>query len=260
MVDFFSSKETMCIVRNRVEVLNVKVDVVTMKEVVERVESFIAQKKPHLVVTPNAEMIMMANQDQGLAQIINHADLVVPDGAGVVWAARYNGDPMPERVAGYDLVQNLLSKAASKKYRIYMLGGAPGIVDKAKESAERCYPGIQIVGTRHGFFTKQDEEEIVNDIIKHEPDILLVALGVPRQEKWLMDYMDQIKAPVAIGVGGTFDVMAGVVRRAPVWMQNAKLEWSYRLLREPKRAIRMLALPRFVLRVMANKKNKISKI
>ena len=242
-------------VRNRVEVLNVKIDVVTMKEAVERVEEFITQKRPHLVVTPNAEIIMMANQDKELAQIINGADLVIPDGAGVVWAARYNGDPMPERVAGYDLVQNLLREAANKKYRIYMLGGSPGIVDKAKENAEKRYNGVQIVGTRHGFFTKQEEPEIINEIIKHQPDILLVALGVPRQEKWIVEHMDQIKAPAAIGVGGTFDVMAGTVRRAPLWMQNARLEWLYRLLSEPKRAIRMLALPQFVLRVMTNKKN-----
>ena len=260
MVDFFSCKETLCIVRNRIEVLHVKIDVVTMKEAVSRVEGFIARKKPHLVVTPNAEMIMMANQDKDFAQIINNADLVVPDGAGVVWAARYNGDSMPERVAGYDLVQNLLMEAAKKKYRIYMLGGAPGIVDKAKKVAEQRYPGVQIVGTRHGFFTKQEESEIVNAIIAKQPDILLVALGVPRQEKWLVDYMEQIKAPVSIGVGGTFDVMAGAVIRAPLWMQNANLEWLHRLLSEPKRAIRMLALPKFVLQVMANKKNRISKI
>lgn len=240
--------------RNRIEVLNVKIDVVTMKEAVSKIEGFIAKKRPHLVVTPNAEMVMMANQDKDFAQILNHADLVIPDGAGVVWAARYNGDTMPERVAGYDLVQNLLIEAANKKYRIYMLGGAPGIVDKAKESAEKRYPGVQIVGTRHGFFTKEEEPEIVNDIIKYYPDILLVALGVPRQEKWLAEYMEQINTPVAIGVGGTFDVMAGTVRRAPLWMQNANLEWLYRLLSEPKRAIRMLALPRFVLRVITNKK------
>ncbi len=244
--------------RNRIEVLNVKIDVVTMKEAVECVEKFITQKKTHLVVTPNAEIIMMANQDKELFHIINGADLVIPDGAGVVWAARYNGDPMPERVAGYDLVQNLLHQAASKKYRIYMLGGSPGIVDKAKENAEKLYNGVQIVGTRHGFFTKQEEPEIINEIINCQPDILLVALGVPRQEKWIVKYMEQIKAPVAIGVGGTFDVMAGAVKRAPLWMQNARLEWLYRLLSEPKRAIRMLALPQFVLKVMTNKK--ISKI
>ncbi len=240
--------------RNRIAILNVMIDVVTMKEAVTVVKQFIMQKKPHLVVTPNAEIVMMANKDKQLAHIINHADLVVPDGAGVVWAARYQGDYMPERVAGYDLVQNLLIEAASEKYRIYMLGGAPGIAEKAKKIAEERYPGVQIIGTRNGFFTKQDEPEIVNAIKGCKPDILLVALGVPRQEKWLYEYKEELKVPVAIGVGGTFDVMAGVAQRAPLWMQRANLEWLFRLLSEPKRAIRMLALPRFVIKVMTTKK------
>lgn len=240
--------------RNRIAILNVMIDVVTMKEAVTVVKQFILQKKPHLVVTPNAEIVMMANKDKQLAHIINHADLVVPDGAGVVWAARYQGDNMPERVAGYDLVQNLLIEAAREKYRIYMFGGAPGIAEKAKKIAEERYPGVQIIGTRNGFFTKEDEPEIVNAIKGCQPDILLVALGVPRQEKWLYKYKEELKVPVAIGVGGTFDVMAGVVQRAPLWMQHANLEWLFRLLSEPKRAIRMLALPRFVIQVMTTKK------
>lgn len=240
--------------RNRIAILNVMIDVVTMKEAVTVVKQFILQKKPHLVVTPNAEIVMMANKDKQLAHIINHADLVVPDGAGVVWAARYQGDNMPERVAGYDLVQNLLIEAAREKYRIYMFGGAPGIAEKAKKIAEERYPGVQIIGTRNGFFTKQDEPEIVNTIKGCQPDILLVALGVPRQEKWLYEYKEELEVPVAIGVGGTFDVMAGVVQRAPLWMQRASLEWLFRLLSEPKRAIRMLALPRFVIKVMTTKK------
>lgn len=247
----------MCIVRNRVAVLNVMIDVVTMKEAVNVVKEFILQKKSHLVVTPNAEMIMMANQDKQLADIINHADLVVPDGAGVVWAARYQGDSMPERVAGYDLIQNLLVEAAKEKYTIYMLGGAPGIAEQAKQRAQERYPGVQIVGTRNGFFTKKEEPDIISNIRACQPDILLVALGVPRQEKWLTEYKEQLNVPVSIGVGGTFDVMAGAVRRAPIWMQHANLEWLFRLLSEPKRAIRMLALPRFVMKVVASKKHKM---
>lgn len=240
--------------RNRITVLNVMIDVVTMKEAVEAIKQFILQKKSCLVVTPNPEIIMMANKDEQLARIINNADLVVPDGAGVVWAARYQGDVMPERVAGYDLVQNLLIEAMSEKYKIYLFGGAPGIAEKAKRIAEERYPGVQIVGTRNGFFTKQDESEIVNDIKACQPDILLVALGVPRQEKWLEEYKEELKVPVSIGVGGTFDVMAGVVKRAPLWMQRSNLEWLFRLLSEPKRAIRMLALPHFVMKIMTTKK------
>ncbi|SFL39949.1 WecB/TagA/CpsF family glycosyltransferase [Pelosinus propionicus] len=240
--------------RNRVAVLNVMIDVVTMKEAVETVKQFILQKKSHLVVTPNPEIIMMANKDEQLARIINNADLVIPDGAGVVWAARYQGDTMPERVAGYDLVQNLLIEAMSEKYKIYLFGGAPGIAEKAKKIAEERYPGVHIVGTRNGFFTKQDEFQIVNNIKASKPDILLVALGVPRQEKWLEEYKEELNIPVSIGVGGTFDVMAGVVKRAPLWMQRSNLEWLFRLLSEPKRAIRMLALPHFVVKVMTTRK------
>jgi N-acetylglucosaminyldiphosphoundecaprenol N-acetyl-beta-D-mannosaminyltransferase len=241
-------------VRNRIAVLNVMIDVVTMKEAVATVKQFMLQKKPHLIVTPNAEMIMMANKDKQLAHIINSADLVVPDGAGVVWAARYQGNIMPERVAGYDLVQHLLREAVSEKYRIYMFGGAPGVAERARKIAEERFPGVQIVGTRNGFFNEQEETGILNAIKICQPDILLVALGVPRQEKWLDEYKEELKVPVAIGVGGSFDVMAGIVQRAPLWMQRGNLEWLFRLLSEPKRAIRMLALPRFVIKVMTTKK------
>lgn len=240
--------------RNRIAVLNVMIDVVTMKEAVTTVKQFVLQKKPHLIVTPNAEMIMMANKDKQLAHIINKADLVIPDGAGVVWAARYQGNLMPERVAGYDLVQCLLREAVNEKYRIYLFGGAPGVADKARKIAEDRFPGVKIVGTRNGFFNKQEEAEILNEIKTCQPDILLVALGVPRQEKWLDEYKDELRVPAAIGVGGTFDVMAGLVQRAPLWMQRSNLEWLFRLLSEPKRAIRMLALPRFVIKVMTTKK------
>lgn len=242
--------------RNRVAVLGVLIDVVTMKEAVSAVKNFILQQKVHLVVTPNAEIVMMAQKDKQLATIINNADLVVPDGAGVVWAAHYQGDSMPERVAGYDLVQNILAEAVIENYVVYMFGGAPGIADMAKKVAEERYPGVQIVGTRNGFFAKEDEPEIIRDIQACQPDILLVALGVPRQEKWLAEHLKQLNVPVAIGVGGTFDVMAGIVSRAPLWMQQAKLEWLFRLLLEPKRAIRMLALPRFVMKVIKHKKSK----
>jgi N-acetylglucosaminyldiphosphoundecaprenol N-acetyl-beta-D-mannosaminyltransferase len=241
-------------VRNRISVLNVMIDVVTMKEAVATVKEFIPLKKSHLVVTPNAEMIMMANKDKQLANIINNADLIVPDGAGVVWAAHYQGELMPERVAGYDLVQNLLREAVNEKYRIYMFGGAPGIAERARKVAEERYPGVQIVGTRNGFFKRQDESEILDQIRACQPDILLVALGVPRQEKWLDEHKEELKVPVAIGVGGSLDVMAGIVQRAPLWMQRSNLEWLFRLLSEPKRAIRMLALPRFVIKVMTAKK------
>ncbi len=239
----------------RIPVLNVKIDPVTMNEAVLIVENFIIEQKSRFIATANAEMVMMAQTDTELASILNKADLVIPDGAGVVWAARYKGHSIPERVAGYDLVQELLRKSAQKGYRIYFFGGAPGVAEKAKQWAEQQYQGVCIVGVRDGFFTPEDEPEIINQIKLCKPDILLVALGVPKQEKWLNQNLHHLNIPVSIGVGGTFDVMAGVTIRAPLWMQRANLEWLYRLLSQPQRAVRMLALPRFVLKVLLPKKH-----
>ena len=240
--------------RAKVNVLGIPVDSITMESAVAKIEVFIQEASPHLIATANAEMIMLAQQDGELSDILKHASLVVPDGAGVVWAARYQGNEVHERVAGFDLTQRLLAEAAQKEYRVYFFGAGPGIAEKAKQTAEARYPGINIVKTRDGYFTAADENEIVEDIVRAQPHILLVALGVPKQEKWLMRNLHRLQVPVAIGVGGTLDVMAGAVKRAPLWMQQANLEWLYRLLKQPQRAIRMLALPRFVLKVIMDKK------
>ena len=199
-------------------------------------------------------MIMNAQHDEELCEILQSADLVVPDGAGTVWAAHHLGYAMPERVAGYDLVQELLKAAPERGDRVFFFGSAPGIAEAAKKKAEALYPGVQIVGVRNGYFTSDDEAGIIEEIRAAEPDILLAALGVPKQEKWLRRYRKELRVPVSIGVGGTLDVMAGNVRRAPKWMQKAKLEWLFRGLLQPKRAGRLVALPKFVLRVHRSKK------
>ena len=238
----------------QVEILGVNVNSLTMAQAVEAVQQFIAEKKVALVATANAEMLMRSTQDEELKDILNQADLVVPDGAGTVWAAGHLGEPMPERVAGFDLAQELMREAPSRGDRVYFFGSAPGVADKAKAKAEELYPGIQVVGTRNGFFTEADEPGIIAEIKAARPDILLAALGVPKQEKWLKKHMQELQVPVSIGVGGTLDVMAGVMERAPLWMQKAKLEWLFRGLKQPSRAGRLLALPKFVLKVVASKK------
>ena len=238
----------------QVEILGVNVNSLTMAQAVEAVQQFIAEKKVALVATANAEMLMRSTQDEELKDILNQADLVVPDGAGTVWAAGHLGEPMPERVAGFDLAQELMREAPARGDRIYFFGSAPGVADKAKAKAEELYPGIQVVGTRNGFFTEADEPGIIAEIKAARPDILLAALGVPKQEKWLKKHMQELQVPVSIGVGGTLEVMAGVMERAPLWMQKAKLEWLFRGLKQPSRAGRLLALPKFVLKVVASKK------
>ena len=238
----------------QVEILGVNVNSLTMAQAVEAVQQFIAEKKVALVATANAEMLMRATQDEELKDILNQADLVVPDGAGTVWAAGHLGEPMPERVAGFDLAQELMREAPSRGDRVYFFGSAPGVADKAKAKAEELYPGIQVVGVRNGFFSEADEPQIIADIRAAKPDILLAALGVPKQEKWLKKHMQELQVPVSIGVGGTLDVMAGVMERAPLWMQKAKLEWLFRGLKQPSRAGRLLALPKLVLKVVESKK------
>lgn len=238
----------------KVGILGVQVASLTMKEAVLQILEYIKNKKAVLVATANAEMIMNANRDPELKQVLDAAELVVPDGAGTVWAAHHLGYNMPERVAGYDLVQELLKIAPEKKLRVFFFGSAPGVAEKAKQKAEKLYPGVNIVGCRNGYFSVQDEKEIVEMIKAAAPDVLLAALGVPKQEKWLYKYKDELNVPVCIGVGGTLDVMAGVMKRAPLWMQKAKLEWLFRGLLQPKRAGRLLALPAFVIKVHASKK------
>ncbi len=237
----------------KVTILGIPVDAITMREAVARIDGFIEKREPVLIATANAEMLLRATHDGELCRILQGAALVTPDGAGTVWAAHHLGHAMPERVAGYDMAQELMRKAPERHWRFYFFGSAPGVAEKAKAKAERLYPGIEIVGTRNGFFTEADEAAIVQEIKEAHPDILLAALGVPKQEKWLSRHLRELGVPVCIGVGGTFDVMAGVMKRAPLWMQRAKLEWLFRGLMQPKRAGRLLALPKFVLKVHAEK-------
>ena len=243
----------MFLLNDKVKILGVGVNAVTMQEALDRIEKFFEEKKPKIIATANAEMLMRATYDEELKKILNDAELVVPDGAGTVWAAHHLGYQMPERVAGYDLAQELMKRAPEKNRRIYFFGSAPNVAEKAKLKAEELYPGIKIVGTRNGFFSADDESKIISEIKSAQPDLLFAALGVPKQEKFLAKYKDELNVPVSIGVGGTFDVMAGVMKRAPKWMQRAKLEWLFRAILQPKRAGRLIALPKFVLKVHSSK-------
>jgi len=239
--------------RKRVRILDVLIDVLTMSEAVGKIEEFIVEKKPHQVITANAEMVMLAQTDREFKGILQEADLVTGDGAGVVWASGKFGQKLPERVTGVDLVKNLLPLATQKGYKIFLLGAAPGVADTAAQKMQEKYPDLIIAGIQDGYFSAENEQTILAKIKEREPDILLVALGFPRQEKWIKKHLSFLQIPVAIGIGGTLDVFSGKVERAPVWMQKSNLEWFYRLLKEPKRAMRMLALPKFVWHVWTKK-------
>ncbi|MBO6179652.1 MAG: WecB/TagA/CpsF family glycosyltransferase [Selenomonadaceae bacterium] len=238
----------------KADILGVKVDIVTMDEAVAASCSIIEEREPKMIVTANAEMILRATEDAELKSILNSAALVVPDGAGAVWAANTLGYEMKERVAGYDLAQNIMAIAPKLGLKLYFFGSAPGVAEKAKIKAESLYEGIEIVGVHDGFFDEEEEKRIIEDIREKKPDVLFACLGVPKQEKWLFERQSETGVPLAMGLGGTFDVMAGVMKRAPLWMQKAKLEWLFRGMMQPSRIGRLMALPKFAIEVLKSKK------
>lgn len=238
-----------------IRILGVPVTPFTMGEAVDWLLQRVAARQKTQVVTANAEIIMLAQENAAYRNLLEAVDLVLPDGAGTVWAGRQLGYKVPERVAGYDLFLEILKQAAQSGEKIFLFGAAPGIAEAARTEAEKRYPGVRIVGTRNGYFQAADEENIIKEINASGADILFAALGAPKQEFWLQKYRSALQPPLRIGLGGSFDVLAGKVQRAPVWMQKASLEWAYRLFKQPQRAGRMLALPRFVLQVLKAKKH-----
>lgn len=202
------------------------------------------------LVTANAELIVRAQDNSTLAQALHEADLLVADGSGVLWAARTLGNPLPERLPGVEIAEDLIRWAAKEGLGVYFLGAKPGVAAEAIALLQAKHPGLSVVGHHHGYFDEREEQGVIEDIHTLRPDILLVALGAPRQELWLAEHASHLGVSLAVGVGGSFDIWAGRVKRAPAWMGNWGLEWLYRLITQPWRAKRMLALPQFVYRVM----------
>jgi N-acetylglucosaminyldiphosphoundecaprenol N-acetyl-beta-D-mannosaminyltransferase len=239
-------------------ILGVPVVPYTMDEAVAKLTQDTLEQKRNFVVTANAEIIMMAQDDPEYKQLLTEsADLVLPDGAGTVWAGNYLGYTIPERVAGYDLYLRLLEEAAKNGIPVYFFGGKPGIAEEAAEEGKRRWPGLKVADCRNGYFSAEEEPEILDGINRSGAAILFAALGAPKQEKWLAKYREQLKPCLLMGIGGSFDVLAGKMQRAPKWMQDAKLEWLFRLVKQPSRFGRMLALPKFVFAVRGEKRKKI---
>lgn len=231
-------------------ILGVPVTPFTMEEAVSWVMTRTGQKEITQVVTANAEIIMLCQKHPDYKKLLQEVDLVLPDGAGAVWASRKLGYQVPERVAGYDLFLELLQYSAQHGTKLFFFGAAPGIGEAAKAKAEAMYPGVKIVGIRNGYFQEGEEKAIVQQINDSGAQVLFTALGAPKQEFWLHKYRDTLVPPLRIGLGGSFDVLAGKVQRAPQWMQKASLEWLYRLYKQPSRLGRMMAIPRFMLKVL----------
>jgi N-acetylglucosaminyldiphosphoundecaprenol N-acetyl-beta-D-mannosaminyltransferase len=232
-----------------IEILSVRVDNVTYADLLSYVDEFVASGQPHQIVTLNPEMLVAAHVDPAFREILNGCDLNVADGVGLIWAARWLGQPLRERITGSDGISTLSTHCAQRGYRPFFLGAAPGVAKKAAERLTASNPGLQVAGTFSGSPYPKDEELVIAQIQSAAPDLLFVAYGVPTEEIWIARNRDRLQVPVMIGVGGALDFLAGVTRRAPRWVRRAGLEWLHRLLQEPWRWRRQMALPRFVLLV-----------
>lgn len=235
---------------DRVEILGVPVDCLTMDQAMDALESFVASGEPHIVVTADSSGLVIAQNDPEFREILLRADLVTPDSAGILWASRRKGKEVPARVSGVDIVGRLCALSADRGFRLYFLGAAPGIAEVAAEKLRLKFPGCNIVGTRHGFFPPESDEVVAREVAALKPHVLLVAMGIPRQEKFIKATQGIIGAPVAMGVGGSFDVFSGRAKRAPQWVQRVWLEWLWRVMLNPRKFGKVKTLPVFLWRVL----------
>lgn len=228
--------------------LGVNVCNIDMNEAIEEINRIIEVKKPSFVVAINPEKIIKAEKDENLLKLLNRAAIQIPDGVGVVIASRLKGRSIKTRVTGIDLMYEICANAAKKGHRVYLLGAKPGVAEQAGEILKNRYKGLNIVGIKDGYF--KHNNDAIEDIKAVSPDILFVAMGSPKQEFWITEHMEELKVPLLMGVGGSFDVTCGNIKRAPVWMCRTGLEWLYRLIKEPWRYKRMLVLPQFLFKVI----------
>jgi len=237
----------------KTEILGVNFDTYTPPEALQTALEYINGDKPRAVFTPNPELVMEARKDSEFKDILNGADMVVPDGIGIVYASKLNKNKIKQRVTGYDLVQSIFREIKSTGNSVYFFGSAPGVADAARLKMEEEHDGLRIVGVADGYFNENREREIIDDIKAKKPDILLVGLGFPKQEKWIWKHKDELGVKLYMGVGGSFDGMAGTFKRAPAFFRKTGLEWFYRLAKQPSRFKRQLKLPLFALIVLKEK-------
>lgn len=222
----------------RVSIMGCAIDNFTMQETLDRIETFVRDGRPHQHVVVNVDKLVKASRDAELRRIINECALINADGMPVVWASHLLGKPLKERVAGVDLFEALMRRSAEKGWRVFLLGAREEVVSGVKRAYEKKYPGLTVAGYRNGYWKPEEEAGVVEQIKAAQADLLFVAISSPQKEHFLGRYQAELKIPFAMGVGGTFDVAMGKVKRAPVWMQKAGLEWFYRFLQEPRRMFR----------------------
>jgi N-acetylglucosaminyldiphosphoundecaprenol N-acetyl-beta-D-mannosaminyltransferase len=237
-------------VPTRVDILDIPVDCVTMDQAVAWADSRMHLSEPKTVIAVNPEKIMKAQTDPQLQQFLRSAGLLIPDGIGVVLATRLLGLGYAERVPGAELMPRLCALASEKGYRVFLFGASPEVNERAAAKLRNDFPTLIIAGTQHGYVQPAEMPAVLDRINRAAPDFLFIALGSPKQELWMSTYLPQLRVKVCQGVGGTFDVLAGRVRRAPWFFRCIHLEWFYRLLSQPSRLLRQTALPLFAFHIL----------
>lgn len=237
---------------DRVNILGVPFDKLTMQDVVDITKETIDKREKgcKMFVAPNVEFVINSLKDDEMFKILNESELSIADSAGIIWASKEYNDPLPERLPGNEWVDMLIKESVKYGWTFYFLGGKPEVVKLAKEKMEKKYKGCKIVGYSDGYFEKEDEQKIIDKINELSPNILIVCLGSPRQEKWIHGNKDKLKVDIATGQGGTFDFFSGKAIKAPKIMQKLSLEWLYRLIKQPSRIGRMMAIPKFMYKVV----------
>ncbi len=236
--------------QKRIKILGIPVDKVNFGQALDVFHVMMNTDGCDIIVTPNSEIIESATKDPELAKVIESASLVVPDGIGVVYASRIIGEPLEERVPGIELLDQIFNSLNQSKGSVFFFGGKPGIAKKAAEKTLEKYPNIKIVGTRDGYYKPEEESGIIESINNSGAEFLCVALGAPKQEKFMYKYKGTLCVKAAMGIGGSLDVISGEAKRAPKFYCDHGLEWLYRLIKQPSRFIRMLALPKFMIKVI----------
>jgi len=221
-----------------ITMMGCRIDNLSMEETLVRIEEFIRSGQPHQHVVVNVDKLVKASRDPDLRRIVNDCALVNADGMPVVWASRLLGKPLKERVAGIDLFEALMRRAGEKHWRVFLLGAREEVVSAVADTYRRRYPDLAIAGWRNGYWTNEEEAQVAEQVRASGADLLFVAISSPKKEQFLGRWQAEMRIPFAMGVGGSFDVAIGRVRRAPRWMQRAGLEWFYRFLQEPRRMFR----------------------
>lgn len=253
---------------DRLSIMGVRINNISMNEVLKIAEQKIEDDEKYIIYTPNTEIIMMCQKDEEFLNLMNQSDINVPDGVGLLYAGKIKRFPLKEKVAGYDLSINLLKMADEKGLKLYVVGGRPGVAEAAMKKVHHNYPRIKIVGAQHGYFKgahlgefgHDEEVSLIEDINKQKPHILFVGFGAKKQEQWVEYNKSLINANIIIGNGGTLDGLAGLVKRAPDVFINLGLEWLYRLIKEPKRITRQIVLPVFMVKVIFGNKDIVKEI